>query len=111
MRELKEVCRAYQPVVVFLMETRALRGRVEWIWRALKYQFSYCVEPRGLSGGLCLLWNQNVNVQIFESSPNFIHTFIFDRGGDSGFECTYVYGNPIFRDRRNLWGRSVYVGI
>lgn len=105
MHELKEVCRAYQPVVVFLMETRAPRGRVDRIRRTLKFKFYYCVEPRGLSGGLCILWNPQVNVQVFESSPNFIHTFITDQRGDSSFECTYVYGNPIFHDRRNLWGK------
>lgn len=40
MHELKEVCRAYQPVVVFLMETRAPRGRVDRIRRTLKFKFT-----------------------------------------------------------------------
>lgn len=103
--ELKEVCRAFQPVVVFLMETRAPRERVDRIRRTLKFQYSFCVEPRGLSGGLCILWKKNVNIQIFDSSPNFIHTYESDQRGEYGFECSYVYGNPTFQNRRNLWGR------
>lgn len=111
MNELKELCRAYQPVVVFLMETRAPRGRVERLCRTLKFTSSFCVEPRGLSGGLCLLWNKQVNIQIFESCPNFIHSNISDQQGRYEFDCTFVYGNPIFQQRRSLWGKLSSLGV
>lgn len=103
--ELKEVCRAYQPVVLFLMETRAPKERVERLKRTLKFKFAFCVEPMGLSGGLCLLWKEQVHLQIFSSSPNFIHSNISDPRGMFEYDCTFIYCNPKFQHRRNLWDR------
>lgn len=61
------------------------------------------MEPRGLSGGLCLLWNDQVQIQVFHSSPNYIHTAVLFGNSREDFECTFVYGNPVFQQRRGLW--------
>lgn len=83
MNELKELCKFHQPAILFLMETRAPRGRVEKLQRSLKFSSMYYVDPRGLTGGLCLLWNDKVNVQIFHHSPNYIHTTPHFKNGRS----------------------------
>lgn len=103
--ELKEVCRTYQLVVLFLMETRAPKARVEGLRRYLKFKFAFCVEPRGLSGGLCLLWKEPIHLQVFSSSLNFIHCNISDPRGAFEYDCSFVYGNPTFQQRRNLWSK------
>lgn len=102
--ELRELCKSNQPAILFLMETRAPPGRIDKLRRSLKFHSSFCVNPRGLSGGLCLLWNDSVTVQILQHSPNFIHTAVCYSQGGEIFECTFVYGHPIFQQRRNLWG-------
>lgn len=104
-RELKNLCKIYRPAIIFLMETRAPEERVERVRRRLKYKNMFCVEAIGRSGGLCLFWNDEVQLQIFHSSQNFIHTSILLNASGSLFDCSFIYGNPTFRQRRGLWTR------
>lgn len=104
-RELRDICRSHKPEIVFLMETRAPKERIVRYRRMLKFQHDFSVEPRGFSGGLCLLWTRNVEIQVISSSLNFIHVNVFLLESKDVFECTFVYGNPIFQQRRNLWDK------
>ncbi|MED6174236.1 hypothetical protein PIB30_067205 [Stylosanthes scabra] len=83
------------------MESRAKEKKIKQLARRLKYDSSFCVEPRGLSGGLCILWKKYINVQVYSWSSNYIKTNICEKGGKSWF-CNFVYGNPIHKDRRKL---------
>lgn len=56
-RELYDIVTGHKPAIVFLMETRAHKNRVARVKRRFRFQHYFCVEPQGLSGGLCLLWN------------------------------------------------------
>lgn len=103
MNELRELNKSYQPAIIFLMETRAPKGRISNLRYKLRFQTSFCVEPRGLSGGLCLLWNDSVSVQVLYHSPNYIHTAVSYNQGGVVFDCTFVYGHPTFQQRRGLW--------
>lgn len=85
------------------METKIPKVRVERFRRTLRFHNSFTVEPRGLSSGLCLLWTNQVQIQIFQNSPNFIHIAILDVSAKDEFDCSFVYGNPIFQQRRGLW--------
>lgn len=101
-RELHELCKAYQPAILFLMETRAPMGRIEKMKRRLKFQNCFAVDPIGLSGGLCILWKENVQIQIFQHTQNYIHSTVsFDNLKDE-FDCSFVYGNPIYQQRKGL---------
>lgn len=104
-RELRDVCRTQRPDIVFLMETRAHKERIKRYKRMLKFQHAFSVDPRGLSGGLGLFWSQNIDLQILASSANFIHTAVLVKESKEFFECTFVYGNPIFQQRRSLWDK------
>lgn len=103
--ELRELKKVYHPAIIFLMETRAPKGRICKLRRALKLQSSFCVDPVGLSGDLCLLWDDSVTIQILQHSPNYIHTVICYNQGGVLFHCTFVYGQPIFQQRRSLWSK------
>ncbi|KAJ1390351.1 Endonuclease/exonuclease/phosphatase superfamily [Sesbania bispinosa] len=59
----------------------------------------------GQFGGLCLLWKRPWDVHIKQFCLNFIHASISNLNDLSNWECTFVYGNPIFRERRHLWNR------
>ncbi|RYQ92149.1 hypothetical protein Ahy_B09g098304 [Arachis hypogaea] len=84
------------------METRASRDRMNRINRKLKFDNMFCVEPRGLSGGLCLLWKSNVNVNVYEWCDNYIKANI-NINNDLKWQGIFVYGNPVFKKRRKLW--------
>lgn len=51
-RELTKLCKSHHPDLVFLMETRAPRERVENMKKRLKFKSFFVVNPRGLSEGL-----------------------------------------------------------
>ncbi|XP_057747939.1 uncharacterized protein LOC130967135 [Arachis stenosperma] len=84
------------------METRASRDRMNRINRKLKFDNMFCVEPRSLSGGLCLLWKSNVNVNVYEWCDNYIKANI-NINNDLNWQGIFVYGNPVFKKRRKLW--------
>lgn len=54
---------------------------------------------------------QEVHIQILDYSMNFIHTVIFAKGDPSDFECSFIYGNPHFQQRRNLWSRILRLNL
>lgn len=72
------------------------------IQKLLKFDNIETVDAVGLKGGLCLLWNDNINVHILESSQNWLTCFVtlFDQ---STFLFTGVYGPPKCQDRHILW--------
>lgn len=104
LRELKDLCRAYQLAILFLMETRAHKERIERVKRSLKFKYYFCVEARGTAGGLGLFWGDNVDIQICNASQNFIDCVILDKNRNVDFDCSFVYGHPIGQQRRSLWG-------
>lgn len=48
-REVKDLMQKYKSVVLFLMETRARKERVEKVRRELRFQHSFCIEAIGKS--------------------------------------------------------------
>ncbi|KAJ1391834.1 Zinc knuckle CX2CX4HX4C, partial [Sesbania bispinosa] len=78
--ELKELCKSSKPAIVFLMETRAKLEKLGEVQRRLRFSKCFCVNPQGQSGGLGLFWDNSV-------------------------ECTFIYGDPTPRPRRELWGQ------
>ncbi|RYR03725.1 hypothetical protein Ahy_B06g082969 [Arachis hypogaea] len=60
------------------------------------------IEPRGLSGGLCLLWNEIYNIDIYFWCDNHIKARIDDRKGKIWI-CNFIYVNPRFRRRKEQW--------
>lgn len=102
-RELKDLSKKHRPSILFLIETRARSSRVEHTRTKLGYHNSHVVEPAGLSGGLCLLWNKDVEIEVIEESQNFIHTIITPKEEVIGWQCTFVYGDPKPSRRKQLW--------
>lgn len=85
------------------METKAPKERVERVSRSLRFSSYYVVEARGLSGGLCLFWNAKVRLEVVQATQNFIHIWITGKEIGKSFNCTFVYGNPRFEQRKWLW--------
>ncbi|KAF7823513.1 reverse transcriptase [Senna tora] len=105
-KALKDVIRKVKPSLIFLMEIRCSIKKAEKTrkrsFRDSKY---FYVNPSGLSGGLGLWWSEEVDVQIFESSKNFIHAFVISNSlGFSSF-ISFIYGPPIAKDREKVWDK------
>ncbi|KAJ1436189.1 Endonuclease/exonuclease/phosphatase [Sesbania bispinosa] len=104
-RELQQLCGKYKPSIVFLSETKAAKDKIENLKRKLRFTSSFIVPSKGLSGGLDLLWNNSIEVDVHEYNQNYIHTTINCRNEHKDWECTFIYGNPRFEQRRLLWDK------
>ncbi|XP_072074439.1 uncharacterized protein [Arachis hypogaea] len=100
--ELKNLCKKHKPAIVYLMETRCREENVKKYARKLQFKNSFCVEPRDLSGSLCLLWNENINVSVYSWCQNYIIANI-KSNNNPAWKCGFIYGNPVFKQRRKTW--------
>ncbi|KAG2308255.1 hypothetical protein Bca52824_028003 [Brassica carinata] len=84
-------------------EGREIRGSIPNIsGRALP------IPLIGLSGGLALLWNDDTDITVLESSPNLIDTRV-DYKGTTSF-VSFIYGPPATEDRPAFWSKLSSVG-
>ncbi|KAJ1388799.1 Ribonuclease H-like superfamily [Sesbania bispinosa] len=79
--------------------------KLEEVQRRLRFKNSFCVNPRGLSGGLGLLWDDTVEVEVIAHCKNYIHNCMKEKRESNFWECTFVYGDPKPSPRRHLWNQ------
>ncbi|XP_030478269.1 uncharacterized protein LOC115695336 [Cannabis sativa] len=101
-RHLKLLVRQLSPQVLFLMETRLGSYSISKFRHSL--QFNNGLEsPRvGLSGGLMLLWKDNINVSLNVFGPTYFDSFLSIDDGPT-FHFTAFYGAPAASNRSSSW--------
>ncbi|KAJ1415409.1 Zinc finger, CCHC-type [Sesbania bispinosa] len=77
-RELQDLCKVYKPSLLFLSETKANSKKIE---------------------------EDSLDIDVQAHSQNFIHAWVTDKRESHTWSTTFVYGNPRFNQRRNLWDR------
>ena len=97
--ELQDLCNQVKPTLLFLIETRAKLEKVEETRRKLGFDNCFCVELVGLSGGLCLFWKKEMEVEILEKCRNYFHTHYRSKQVMASWDCTFTYGNPKFNEK------------
>lgn len=64
---------------------------------------SYEIIPAlGRSGGLFLMWNDNINIQVTLSNAHTINCLVLDVLIGKTWQLTFVYGSPIPLLRANF---------
>ncbi|XP_057734711.1 uncharacterized protein LOC130950198 [Arachis stenosperma] len=106
--ELRSICKYLRPSVLFLMETKASNLSCARTRRNLGFDNMFCVESRGLSGGLCLFWKININIDVYAWCDNFIKAQI-STVNVNAWEGVFVYGHPDFKRRKELWNELTCV--
>lgn len=102
MRILKKFVKDKFPQLVFLIETKCNKHKMEYIRRSLQFDNYFTVESIGANGGLALLWNQDVSLQILSFTRWHIHAII--QTGE--FPYCYVFGfydQPYGSKRESSW--------
>ncbi|CAM8939724.1 unnamed protein product [Rhodiola kirilowii] len=99
-RALRDAIRAYSPQMVCLLETK--RREVDRDWIQWKLGFCNClmVGCRGLSGGLAMLWEDDLDVSLLSYSKNHIDVVVRSQ---KEFRLTLFYGEPAVSNRVNGW--------
>ncbi|KAJ4851481.1 hypothetical protein Tsubulata_031154 [Turnera subulata] len=101
-RSLKLYVQRYKPSIVVIVEPRISGRSADRVIRRLRFRRSHRIEARGFSGGIWILWREDlVSVQILACHAQFIHIKITD--DRHSFLFTAVYGSPQAAPRRALW--------
>ncbi|XP_043710408.1 uncharacterized protein LOC122659358 [Telopea speciosissima] len=76
-----------------------------------KRNFTGCVvvEPRGASGGLALLWNDFVTLNVLSSDARIVDVEV-TAADHPPFFLTWVYGDPLRHKRKEVWDRITSIG-
>lgn len=80
--------------VIFLSETRNSRITNVAIINHFNVDDACIVPAQGLSGGLCLLWNQDVGIDVVTTSQNFIFALCVHKQPTKKFGLVFMYGDP-----------------
>lgn len=97
---LKEQVKLHSPSLVFLSETKNRRARLEDIKRRLGFEWCFVVDPRGLSGGLCLLWKTEAEVKVVQFSEFLIEAVVDMGPGKPNWRFMGFYASTDDAERR-----------
>ncbi|KAG5530598.1 hypothetical protein RHGRI_025530 [Rhododendron griersonianum] len=100
---LGDMVRRNRPSIVFLMETKNNKVKLETIRRRLNFDFSSYVDPEGLAGGIALWWNKDISVDVEFANKNLVHTVLSDNADSSCWAATFVYGCPSYAGKEKVW--------
>jgi endonuclease/exonuclease/phosphatase family metal-dependent hydrolase len=76
---------------------------VEFLRVNIKYEGASCVPQVRTRGGLAMLWNDGVHVQLNTYSRNHIDVNIEEKSTGKEFRLTGFYGNAETHKRKESW--------
>ncbi|CAL9007242.1 unnamed protein product [Prunus brigantina] len=112
-RSLRGIIKSNRPAIVFLMETKTKHNRLKKCSQDLGFSESFGVDSLGQAGGLCLWWDNSVEVQVLAFSKNLIDTEITEKGGGKRRRISWIYGTPNREEKNDFWswiGNSLQPG-
>lgn len=95
--------------ILFLSETLCNANRMERIRVRLKYENRFMVNAIGRSGGLDLLWNRRVNVEVVGYSNHYIDTMVLPNENALKWRFTRYYDSLERHQRRTFWDLLRYL--
>lgn len=102
-RVLADLVRSKRPTIIFLMETFADTRRMESIRVQVGYKNMFVVNSAGHSGGLALLWKDDVALEVVGFSHNHIDSTIQDMDDGPEWRFTGYYGHLEKRRIKDSW--------
>ncbi|KAM1625810.1 hypothetical protein ACFXTH_014151 [Malus domestica] len=67
-----EQVRLHNPSIVILLETKNKSNRYKYLLKVLMIDFMQPVEPKGIGGGLCVFWKDEVAISSIVWTSFFI---------------------------------------
>ncbi|KAL0324537.1 UNVERIFIED_CONTAM: putative mitochondrial protein [Sesamum calycinum] len=99
---LRDLLRVNNPHLIFLAETKCSSSQIEVLKRRLNL-FGCCVDSKGRSGGLALLWQKSIEVQLQSFSSYHMDVSVrLDEAGD-WWRFTGIYGELDIGKRFEFW--------
>lgn len=91
LRNCREMFRNYKPDVLSLLETRCDESSVaEAFGNKLGFQQVSLLPSAGFAGGILVMWNESVNVQVIHSTFQVVHFMVSENNLSWVLSCSYV---------------------
>jgi exonuclease III len=81
-RELRDLITKFAPSIFCIQETQINRARSESLSSSLGFDHAFGVDSDGRSGGLVMLWNNNLNIDILGYSHYHIDVSVSGLGDE-----------------------------
>ncbi|KAL4280940.1 hypothetical protein GQ457_03G011290 [Hibiscus cannabinus] len=99
----RRVVRDSKPVLVALFEPRISGSRASSVIRKLGFPKSFRVEAHGFSGGIWILWKEELVVQVLKISNQYVHMRVRFSATEPPVFITAVYASPNATLRKYVW--------
>ena len=82
------------PILVFLLETKAKQSRIKGLQRKLNLTQGITVPSDGRSGGLVMMWKEGTEACFKSCSNSHIDTVVCEGKGVQPWRAIGFYGHP-----------------
>ncbi|KAM1107410.1 hypothetical protein EV1_004132 [Malus domestica] len=96
---LQRLISSKDPTIVFVCDTRSNVAQIEKLRKKLNFDRSFTMASRGRSGGLCVLWKDDIDLNLQSYSQNHIDLDVGGIGDVDYWRITCFFGFPVVRDR------------
>lgn len=93
-RNLYRLVKDKKPAILFLMETKCSKNKMETVRIRMGFEGLFVVEAKGHSGGLALLWKESGLVDIQNYTRMHINVVVNPVDGSGSWRLTGFYGQP-----------------
>ncbi|KAH7835169.1 hypothetical protein Vadar_023516 [Vaccinium darrowii] len=103
-RHFNDLVRDHHPTFVIIAETRIAGSRAKDLSEGLGFSHSFVVDSVGFSGGLWLLWNDDVfRCDALAITRQEIHASVQVHSNSTPFILSAIYACPDLDIRKELW--------
>ncbi|KAA3461526.1 reverse transcriptase [Gossypium australe] len=102
-RGLRNFLKQQHPQMVFLMETKIDRKRMEKVRMRCGFSNGIDIDANGTRGGLSLAWKEDLSVTLKSFSSSHIDVMVKDGNLDADSRFTGFYGSPYGSNKDDSW--------
>lgn len=100
-RTARMFIKSHNPLIMGLLETKISGERANAICKKLNFNKWVRIEAIGFSGGIWILWRDEINVVVSHTHPQFAVLDICHMG--KRWNLVIVYASPDYQLRNKLW--------
>jgi hypothetical protein len=103
MLHLSRLIQSTKPQVIFLSETRNSSIFITSLKNHFNLNDAFIIPSQGQSGGLWLMWNDEIELAIFDHSQNYILAICTNNNNNLRYGLVCMYGDPRHRSLSVIW--------